>query len=328
MPCSSDGDGVVREIKRRARTSWWMFGTAVIAVCGALATCQSFRWVSGKPATVRVDAIYFALLVFAGVLAAWFSLSTKRLLGRVFREVRRLVAAREALVAVVLHDLKAPVNAISANAQLVRSGDRDADHALGKIIEECERIRDGIARNIEITDNYTGNAKGEPVPVDMSAFVADIVADAKDVAEAKGVSLRCCVEREGIEVEAVPSKMESLVANLVDNAVKYTDAGGRVTVSLRQDGPDAVLRVFDTGIGISAADMEHVYERRFRSEEARRCAEGSGLGLAQVKSIVALYDGDIECESAPGRGTVFTVTLPRLERRLPPAAPASTKTSS
>ena len=102
------------------------------------------------------------------------------------------------------------------------------------------------------------------------------------------------------------------LSNLIGNALKYAETGGRVTVSTDQDRQHTSITVADTGIGISEQDMPHVFEEFFRSQEAREHrSEGTGLGLSIVQSIVDAHDGRCEVESQPGKGTEFTVILPR-----------------
>jgi signal transduction histidine kinase len=99
--------------------------------------------------------------------------------------------------------------------------------------------------------------------------------------------------------------------NLVDNGLKYTLAGGRVTLTLQQDGAWAVLRVADTGIGLAPEEQERVFQRFYRAPTAvSRDVEGSGLGLCIARSIVEAHGGTIQVESAVGHGSLFTVRLP------------------
>ena len=105
--------------------------------------------------------------------------------------------------------------------------------------------------------------------------------------------------------------MKQLILNLLDNSLKYTPAGGRISVGLRNGGSTATLSVRDTGVGISKADLEHVFDRFYRADKARsRDPGGSGLGLAIVSWIVDQHEGEIEVKSAPGRGTTVTVSIP------------------
>jgi signal transduction histidine kinase len=114
-----------------------------------------------------------------------------------------------------------------------------------------------------------------------------------------------------ITLQADESKLGQVVYNLIDNAIKYTPAGGTVTVQLTGDSRKAVFAVRDTGIGIPEKDVGHIFDRFYRVDKARsRATGGTGLGLSIVRQMVQLHGGDITVESAPDEGSAFTVTLP------------------
>jgi signal transduction histidine kinase len=113
-------------------------------------------------------------------------------------------------------------------------------------------------------------------------------------------------------------RLEEVTANLLSNALRYTEPGGRVDVTVRAADGDAVLEVADTGIGIAPEDLQHIYTRFWRGDRSRsRTTGGSGIGLAIVHELVRAHDGRIDVDSAPGRGSRFRVILPRVR---PPAS--------
>ena len=128
------------------------------------------------------------------------------------------------------------------------------------------------------------------------------------------VAFESPVPEEELVVFADSSKLDALVGNLVENAVKYTPPGGSVVVSAEAFCEWIRLEVADTGIGMTGEVQERMYERFYRADMST-AEKGSGLGLAMVKSIVKFYGGRIDCKSAPGRGTTFTVELPLGKRR-------------
>jgi signal transduction histidine kinase len=129
-------------------------------------------------------------------------------------------------------------------------------------------------------------------------------------AEAKGVKLDCALGAASPSVMGDPSRLQQIVGNLLTNAIKFTPAGGRVTIQLGRDDRSAHIVVRDTGKGISADFLPHVFEN-FRQGEAARGQGGLGLGLAIVRRLVELHGGTVQAQSAgEGRGAVFTVTLP------------------
>jgi two-component system sensor histidine kinase BaeS len=110
-------------------------------------------------------------------------------------------------------------------------------------------------------------------------------------------------------------KLQQLAGNLIDNAVKFTPSGGKVTVSLSETRDNVVFKVADSGVGIANGDLPKIYDRFYRAERSRG-TPGSGLGLSLVRAVVTFYGGDIDCKSKPGSGTVFTVTLPKRKRQV------------
>jgi signal transduction histidine kinase len=132
----------------------------------------------------------------------------------------------------------------------------------------------------------------------------------RQLAEEKHVSLTAD-GTDPVEVDADPSRLKQVVVNLLDNAVKYTPEGGEVSVSVTQRDGHAVLEVADTGLGISADDLPHVFERFYRADKARsRQLGGTGLGLSIVRSICLAHGGRVTVNSTEGRGSLFRVELP------------------
>src|SRR5260370_3523653 len=121
-----------------------------------------------------------------------------------------------------------------------------------------------------------------------------------------------CEGAEPVYVEGDPSRLQQVVVNLLDNAIKYTPEGGSVSVTVRAETDKAVLTVTDTGIGISEEGHAHIFERFYRTDKARsRQMGGTGLGLSIVKSIGAAHGGRVGVQSAEGRGSTFRFEIPR-----------------
>jgi signal transduction histidine kinase len=130
------------------------------------------------------------------------------------------------------------------------------------------------------------------------------------LAEDKGISVQCDLEQD-VTVEGDQSRIKQVVVNLLDNAIKYTPAGGCVKLRVHGREGEATLEVSDTGIGIPPVALPHVFERFFRVDAARsREVDGAGLGLAIVKSICGAHGGRVEVESGANRGSTFKVKLP------------------
>ena len=130
------------------------------------------------------------------------------------------------------------------------------------------------------------------------------------VAESRSIALACVAEAPAV-VDGDKAWLQRLLLNLIGNALKFTEAGGQVTVRVSSAEGAARLEVLDTGIGLSAEDAAHVFERFFRADPARTSAiEGSGLGLSLVQWIVSRHHGTVTVDSRPGVGSTFTVSLP------------------
>ena len=169
--------------------------------------------------------------------------------------------------------------------------------------------------NVEITNNYARVGYAPPDAEDFSAVVAEAVELFAAVADMKGVSLSAEVPSPPVVLAAHRHKLQQLAGNLIDNAVKFTPSGGKVTVSLSETRDNVVFKVADSGVGIANGDLPKIYDRFYRAERSRG-TPGSGLGLSLVRAVVTFYGGDIDCKSKPGSGTVFTVTLPKRKRQV------------
>jgi signal transduction histidine kinase len=146
--------------------------------------------------------------------------------------------------------------------------------------------------------------------VDLAQLIEEVFGQTRILAEARSLKFRLG-SVEPISVQGDYAHLRRLLLNLVDNAVKYTPPDGRVTVSLESSGGWASLRVEDTGMGIPREDQARIFQRFYRSAEARSRGEGgAGLGLCIARSIAEAHGGRIEVESATGRGSTFTVLLP------------------
>ncbi|MFO0953441.1 MAG: HAMP domain-containing sensor histidine kinase [Isosphaeraceae bacterium] len=150
-------------------------------------------------------------------------------------------------------------------------------------------------------------------PVDLGAVVAECAGMLAPLAAARGVRVR--VDASPAELDGDSDRLAQVVTNLLTNALTYNRPRGEVRVSTTVAGDDALLTVADTGVGIPAEDLPFVFDRFYRVDRARsRESGGSGLGLAICKSVVAAHGGSIAVESEPGRGTTFTVRLPRSDQ--------------
>jgi signal transduction histidine kinase len=209
----------------------------------------------------------------------------------------------------VSHEIQTPLTVIKGAVDAgLRDPGRTRDRAwLSSLADEVESIR---AIVVDLQSLALADA-----PITDTALVSltEIVGEASDIVVALGelrnVSVYRSVE-EGITLRGDQTRLKQVVLNLGDNAVKYTRAGGHVTIRLETADCSAILRITDTGIGISEQHLPRLFDRLFRTESAGQRAEGTGLGLAIVKRIVEAHRGVVEVHSRPGAGSTFTVRLP------------------
>jgi signal transduction histidine kinase len=179
---------------------------------------------------------------------------------------------------------------------------------LADCVEESDRVLVMLNTLMDISEAESGTMQLRREPVPLGDVVARAIDLYRDVADAKGVSLAAGVA-EDVVVTADRTRLEQVAANLIDNAVKYTPAGGRVDVDVRGSGDAAILSVRDTGPGIPADELPRIFDRLFRGDTSRT-ERGLGLGLSLVKAIVEAHGGDVTVSSELGRGSTFSVSLP------------------
>ena len=237
---------------------------------------------------------------------------------RLYKAAVAASAAKSDFLAVMSHELRTPLSAILGYEELL------ADQITGPVnpaqLQQLRRIRASAMHLLGLIDEVltfsrleAGREEVRWEPVDVAAVVEESCELALPLAQAKRIELEVHPPRPTFATLSDPQKLRQVLLNLLSNAVKFTDAGGRVTVRARADGPDALLlEVADTGIGIPADQHERIFEPFTQVEQgATRRAGGTGLGLSVTRRLTRLLGGDVSVESAPGRGSVFRVCLPR-----------------
>jgi signal transduction histidine kinase len=144
--------------------------------------------------------------------------------------------------------------------------------------------------------------------IQIDLLVADVVGLYEHIAEEKAIAIETEVAQT-VSVEVDAARMRQVFANLLDNALKYTPAGGRVAISVRRDNDTVEISFHDTGPGIAAVDLPRIWDRLYRADKSRN-APGLGLGLSLVKAVVQAHHGEVAVESEGGNGCAFTVDLP------------------
>jgi two-component system phosphate regulon sensor histidine kinase PhoR len=230
-------------------------------------------------------------------------------------ELRRLENLRRDFVANVSHELKTPLASIKAYAETLRLGAlHDAEHNqqfVARIEEQADRLHQLIIDLLHLARVESGQQAFDIAEVCLRSIVDASVAAHAASAASRQITIASEPPAIPIEVLADEEGVRTIVNNLVDNAIKYTPGGGKVTVRWRQEGGHAILEVQDTGIGIARQHQARVFERFYRVDKARsREMGGTGLGLAIVKHLVQAFGGSVGIESQPRVGSTFRVTLP------------------
>ena len=248
-------------------------------------------------------------------------------LAAVLRDItllKHLERMKNEFVNTVSHDLKSPLTVIATTSELLRrAGANDARHLQRCLrLVETSRLMTELVTDLLDLGRIEAGLEAATEPVDLAALMREAVGSLSPDAEAKQVALAAEGPAE-VPVRGARGRLRQALANLVGNAVKYTQGGGRVAVTLTVSdtapapagpgprGPVAVLRVVDTGIGIPAKDLPFVFDKFFRVQAAAtRDIPGTGLGLAIVKGIVEAHGGRVWVESTAGRGSTFAFTIP------------------
>ncbi|MEU7927119.1 ATP-binding protein [Micromonospora sp. NPDC049801] len=253
-------------------------------------------------------------------------------------ESHRLTRVRRDFVANVSHELKTPIGALQLLAEALLDATEPADATAPDLSEDlvaarrfAERIQHESTRLgrlvqelLELTRLQGAEPQPPPEPVALDWVIAEVVDRTRTTAAARGVEVTVDGER-GLTAYGSDSQLATAVANLVENAINYSGEDTTVRVTLRGDGEHVEVAVADQGIGIAPTDVDRIFERFYRADQARsRATGGTGLGLAIVKHIASNHGGRVEVSSTLGGGSTFTLRLPAsppddLLATLPPA---------
>ena len=223
----------------------------------------------------------------------------------------RLDAVRTDFVANISHELKTPVGALAILAEtLAESDDDEVNRRLAdKMVDEAHRVSSTIDDLLELSRIELGGPV-DTEHVSLAAVLGEVVARHRLPAETAGITLEVGSSG-GASVTGDRLQLVSAVSNLVDNAIKYTNRGGTVSITVHPAADSVAIEVSDSGIGIPARDLDRVFERFYRVDRARsRETGGTGLGLAIVRHVANNHGGEVDVRSREGEGSTFTLRIP------------------
>ena len=219
-------------------------------------------------------------------------------------------ALRESFVSNVAHEFKTPLSYIQGYALLLQDNDlprETRDEYVGYINSATRHLSNMIGNLLEISNLSRPNAQLEVERFSLDEQLRHIMAMVYPQITRKGLNYE--IELEEVDVEGNESLLEDAWMNLITNAVKYTQPGGTVAVTLERRSHQAIVKVRDTGCGMSDDQVKHAFDRFYQGESSH-VSEGSGLGLAIVKAVAKKHNGTVNVRSKLGIGTEFTVIIP------------------
>lgn len=229
--------------------------------------------------------------------------------------IHKLEQMRSEFVANVTHELKTPLTSIRGYIETLKSGIVQDPNLTAEMLEiidiQSQRLQNLIADLLTLSEIENGDIRAAVGHCDVGDVLDMLLKDMQPLAQANEVKLTC--QKTGnLELTATTEKIYRLLANLVENGIKYNRPGGSVTVEAQGDGKVLTIQIRDTGIGIPPEHQERIFERFYRVDTGRsRAMGGTGLGLSIVKHLVQLYGGSIQLNSNPDEGSLFTIKLPQ-----------------
>ncbi len=314
---SSGVAGALPASVRFLRDFWWQLGAAG-AIAAAIALGMA-RWLARGMTQPLRDMAAAARKMASGDYGQRVDTASRDEVGQLARAFNRMTAElagveqqRRELVANVSHELKTPISALRAHLENLLDGvERPDPDTLQVMLAQSERLSRLVEQLLDLSRLESGDVPLDLHELHLTAVVEDVLSEI-EVARARGrVSVENRVPQDLPPALADRERIHQVLFNLLDNAVRFTPPGGRVTVSAQAAGTTVRVRVEDTGVGIPPEHLPRLFERFYRADAARARGDGgTGIGLAICRSVVEAHGGRIWAESEPGRGSVFTFELP------------------
>jgi two-component system phosphate regulon sensor histidine kinase PhoR len=229
-------------------------------------------------------------------------------------QLERLERVRREFFANLSHELRTPLTVILASSETLLAGAADEPASRTRFLETLHkhavRMNDLISDISDLSAIESAQIQLTPVPVRLRGVVAEVIALVEQRRADTDISFSASIP-DAIFVQADRKRLEQILYNLIDNAVKFNRPGGSVSVTAEEKDGRVVICVEDTGVGIAASDLPRVFERLYRADRSRsQKTQGTGIGLAIVKHLVHAHGGEVSVSSEMGRGSRFTFTMP------------------
>jgi two-component system phosphate regulon sensor histidine kinase PhoR len=228
-------------------------------------------------------------------------------------ELRNLQTMRRELIGNISHDLRTPIAGIKAMVETLQDTAIDDKQVawdfLTRINGEVDRLTQMVTELTELSHIETGKAELRRVPTNLNYLIEEVVGQMRPQAESKPVTITTDFNSNLPVIKVDKDRIRQTLTNLVHNAIKFNNPGGKVTITTTFDNESAIVSMSDTGIGISKEDLPHIFERFYKADKARSQG-GSGLGLAIAKHTIQAHGGNISVKSEEGKGTTITFDLP------------------